>query len=125
MAKDIDKEVNFDEAVKNAYFVHQSTALPDNVQQIFEAPKIDDKNEKDAFWVGCSALKRFYEANGQLPVAGTIPDMTSTTDFYLAMQKVYVDKASQDQKQCQQFLEDICKERGLDASANSEYDEKL
>lgn len=124
MAKEADKELNFDEAIKNAYFVHQSTALPDNVQEIFDAPKIDEKGEKDPFWVGCCALKKFYEANGRLPVSGTIPDMTALTDYYLAMQKLYVDKANQDLKQCQQLLDDICKERGLDAG-NVDYDEKL
>lgn len=124
MALEFEKEVNFSEALKNAYFVHQSTDLPFNVQDIFEMAKIDDNNEKDPFWVCCSALKKFYEVNKRLPVSGTIPDMTAHTDSYLAMQKVYVDKAAEDLKQCQQILEDVCQERGLDASS-AEYQEKL
>ena len=33
-----------------------------------------------------------------MPVSGTIPDMTALTEFYLAIQKVYVDKAAEDLK---------------------------
>lgn len=101
MALEADKELNFDEAAKNAFYVHQPAKLPDSVQDIFELAKIDDKNEKDPFWVCCAALKRFYDANKRLPVSGTVPDMTASTDAFLAMQKVYFDKSVQDLKQCQ------------------------
>lgn len=124
MAKEADKELNFDEARKNAYFVHQSTNLPDEVQDIFGNAKIGDKSVGDPFWVCCSAVKKFYDANKRLPVSGTVPDMTAETGYYLEMQKVYVDKSLEDLKQCQQMLDDVCKERGLDSS-NSEYQEKL
>jgi len=42
MALDFSKEVNFTEATSNAYQVFQSSELPYNVQDIFDAPQIDD-----------------------------------------------------------------------------------
>jgi hypothetical protein len=33
---------------------------------------------------------------GAMPLEGTIPDMTSTTEFYMALQRVYQDKAAAD-----------------------------
>lgn len=125
MAKEADKEINFDEAAKNAFFMHQSPGLPDNVQEIFDVPKIDDAGEKDPFWVCCSVLKKFHGKHKRLPVSGTIPDMTSHTEYYLSLQKVYVEKAAADLKECTALLEDTVKERGIDAAKFPEYLEQL
>merc|ERR1712032_937439 len=40
------------------------------------------------FWLLVAALRRFVETEGEgcLPLEGSIPDMTSTTDAYLALQ---------------------------------------
>ena len=90
MAKDYSKELNFSEAIKNAYLLFQEVTISESLQQIFESPNIDDKKEKDKFWLLCSALKRFYNENGKtLPVSGVVQDMTSTTNFYLKLQDVY------------------------------------
>ena len=32
-----------------------------------------------------AALKQFYETHKSTPLAGNLPDMTSTTDHYLAV----------------------------------------
>ena len=42
------------------------------------------------FWIMVAALNRFLEAEGQgqLPLEGSIPDMTATTDMYIRLQKV-------------------------------------
>ena len=123
MAKEADKEINFDEALKNAFFTHQSAKLPDNVQEIFDIPKIDDSSEMDPFWLCCSVLKKFYAKENRLPVSGTIPDMTSHTDYYLSLQKVYTDKSVQDLKECSAILEETFKERGVEATKFTEYQE--
>jgi amyloid beta precursor protein binding protein 1 len=125
MALEADKEINFDEAAKNAFFMHQSPNLPDNVQEIFDIPKIDDAGEKDPFWVCCSVLKKFHGKNKRLPVSGTIPDMTSHTEYYLSLQKVYVEKSVEDLKECTAILEETVKERGIDSAKFPEYQEQL
>ena len=42
------------------------------------------------FWVLAHALKGFVanEGNGLLPLNGAIPDMTASTDNYIALQKM-------------------------------------
>ena len=101
MAQDFGKQLNFQEACTNAFKLFQDRELPYNLQDIFENPKINDSTED--FWQLCSGLKKFYEQQGTLPVAGNIPDMTSYTDFYMKLQQIYIKKASDDLalfKQC-------------------------
>lgn len=43
------------------------------------------------FWILASALKQFLDNDGSrkyLPLNGSIPDMTSTTEGYIALQKM-------------------------------------
>ena len=41
--------------------------------------------------------KEFVEdGDGSVPLNGSVPDMTASSDMYIAMQKVYGDKARQD-----------------------------
>jgi hypothetical protein len=35
-------------------------------------------------------MKRFYEVHARLPVTAQVPDMTSTTEFFLQLQTIYV-----------------------------------
>ena len=43
-----------------------------------------------------SALKKFVEKHNCLPVSGKIIDMASTSDFYIALQNIYIEKAEAD-----------------------------
>ena len=112
MCTDISKQMNFQEAVDNAYKLYQDT-LPYNVEEILCNPKIDDANEKSPFWVQCAALKKFYVQNDALPVAGNIPDMTSTSEIYLRLNQVYHQKASQDIEIFIDMLMTVLAERGI------------
>lgn len=49
------------------------------------------------FWVLVAALNRFMAAEGQgeLPLDGAIPDMTATTESYIALQAIYREKAQE------------------------------
>jgi len=51
-----------------------------------------------SFFVVCSALKRFYKEYNTLPVAGSIPDMTASNQFYIELKKVYDKKALEDKE---------------------------
>jgi amyloid beta precursor protein binding protein 1 len=54
--------------------------------------KVNDK-QTSSFWLCAAGLKAFYESNGRLPVSGVLPDMVSTTEFYLQLQNLYIAKA--------------------------------
>ena len=52
------------------------------------------------FWLLVAALGRFVAAEGGgrcVPLAGSLPDMTATTEAYVALQNVYVAKARADE----------------------------
>ena len=42
------------------------------------------------------ALKEFVEEEGRLPVQGTIPDMISMPEYYMAIQRLYLAKSEAD-----------------------------
>lgn len=90
-------EANFDEALEHAYQAYASEAIPHEVQDILN----DSATEKlsaasDNFWFAVRALREFAASHGCLPVAGVLPDMTATTEMYIALQKVYQSKANAD-----------------------------
>ena len=89
---DAGKEVNFAEAAEQAWCLYRDTDLPANLEQIFA---YDGPTDSD-FWKLCGALKKFWEQEGRTPVSGAVPDMTSTTEFYLQLQAVYTAKARAD-----------------------------
>ena len=91
-AMDFSKEINFEEAITNASLLFESKDLPDNVQDIFKSSRIENVDGSNKFWVAAKVIKQFHEAHKRLPVAGSVPDMTSTTDHYLTIQRVYHDK---------------------------------
>ena len=58
-------------------------------------------------------MSRFYEIERRLPVAGVVPDMVSTTDFYLRLQEIYIDKAKSDSAKMQILIQEVIQARGL------------
>jgi hypothetical protein len=58
------------------------------VIEVLEDEKIKDKNEKSPFWILATALAKFKEETGTLPLSGKVPDMISTTDFYITLQNM-------------------------------------
>ena len=86
-AKRSSKEVNFDEAATNAYKSYVKADLSGPVQDIIDSPKAElaSKLDTSPFWNCAAALKEFYNRHKTLPVAGVVPDMTSTTEFYLQL----------------------------------------
>lgn len=90
-ARNYNMEENFNEAVKNAHkcFKDEMEEMKDGLREVIEDPKIADSGEKGSFWLLASALAKFVEKEGTLPVSGKVPDMTSTTDFYITLQNIY------------------------------------
>lgn len=82
---DLSKEENFDEAFANIFKCYSNYSLRDSVEDIFNSPKIDNPQEKSTFWLLSAALTRFFGTYETLPLSGKLPDMFSSTDFYLTL----------------------------------------
>ena len=83
------QELNFMEAMNNAFkcFLNPQT-LRDSVQELLDDAKIHNGGEKTTYWLLCSALSKFLAQEGALPLSGKLPDMTSTTEFYVTLQNM-------------------------------------
>ncbi|MES1910190.1 MAG: hypothetical protein MHM6MM_002835 [Cercozoa sp. M6MM] len=129
-----DAELNFDEALANAYKVWAPPvdfAVTDVLSRaVDKVAAIDGSttgetlpSQHDLFWLQALALRRFQEAHdGLLPVSADIPDMQCDTQTYLSLKKVFAERAKRD---CAQFLllvQQVLQERNLPASALSEQD---
>lgn len=111
------KEANFDEAIERIFKCFNGIDTP---YTVFDDPKVESADEKSNFWLMGAALKQFFDKNQRLPVAGPLPDMTSTTEFYLGLLKVYQDRAAADKEQFKQILAEILQQRGVPADQVTE-----
>lgn len=106
---------NFQEAIRavNTALVN-SKFIPSETQKIIDDPRVeevlDNKVHNTSFWLLVKGLKRFLKdkSNGCLPVRGSIPDMTADTQSYVALQKIYSNKAKQDMDCLLNCLSSIC-----------------
>lgn len=69
--------------------------------------------ERSSFWLHAAAVRSFRDANGELPVAGALPDMTADTTSYVALQRLYASKADADVTEVLRFATTIAERRGL------------
>lgn len=69
------------------------------------------------FWALAKATKRFVEeaGDGKLPLEGSLPDMTSTTDAYVALQRLYSRKAEDDAAVVGRFAGEALSSAGIPA----------
>eukprot|EP01133_Synstelium_polycarpum_P003777 gene3777-4356_t len=101
-------EENFQEGVKGLLKALQPPRIPSEIQALLNDPKattITDQTED--FWILVSALKKFVEEHGVLPLQGNIPDITADTISYIALQKIYHDKAVSDLEDFSQKVEAV------------------
>ncbi len=98
-SRDFSKELCFTEAMNNIFKCFSSNLVPGPLEDILNDPKIEgndiafyhqklDQTETSDFWVLAATLKLYFDKEKTLPVAGTVPDMTATTDLYLDVQKL-------------------------------------
>lgn len=92
---------------------------------VINDPRCDDAGKTGAFWVMCAALKRFYGEHKRLPVNGTIPDMTSTPEYYIALQHIYRNKGLADIELIKGYISTILTERGVDQGFLTEHAEEI
>lgn len=134
MAKNLNNEVNFEEAIRETHLTWVDGRVDDDVKMVLD--RVDEKAffaaavkfnmdvEGSAisnvpvhvlqFQLLALALKRFLKQNDDYPpLEGKIPDMTSDTTRYVALQEAYQKQAEQDRaKICEiaKALLDECKQ---------------
>lgn len=119
MAKNLNNEINFEEAIREAHLTWVDGRVSDDVKMVLD--RVDEKtffaaavkSEMDIegssatisdvpvhvlqFQLLVLALKRFLKQNDDYPpLEGKIPDMTSDTTRYVALQEAYQKQAEQD-----------------------------
>jgi amyloid beta precursor protein binding protein 1 len=117
-------EENFEEAILAANTALIKPSVPDNVAQIIAAAKPLDESSSN-FWIMVDALAIFVEKNGGLlPLRGSVPDMVSNSDAYIALQTIYVNQARQDQDAITATVKESLTRLGKDPSSISDFELK-
>ncbi|GJV74949.1 ribonuclease H-like domain-containing protein, partial [Tanacetum coccineum] len=87
-----------------------------SLKRILDDTCADVESGSSDFGVMVAALKEFIanEGGGEAPLEGSIPDMTSSTELYINLQKLYQAKAEADFIVVEQRVRDILKKVGRD-----------
>lgn len=115
MSRDYASELNFQEAYKEAYLAYAKLDLPYETVELLNRVKSSSSSldPSSSFDLMLDALRRFLEKHDdEPPLRGTIPDMTSTTDAYVALQNAYRARADRDLREMRDHLDDAIRERG-------------
>ena len=103
-ARQYAEELNVQEAVENAYLAYADESVPDL------ATLRGTNNTTDsvpAYWPALlQALETFMQQHnvGRLPVHGSIPDMTASTQCHLKLQQIHHQQAAADLQVMQQLV---------------------
>lgn len=128
MARQYDEELNFQEAVQNAYLAYTERSLHSTLQTLQQAMSgtntgISPNPKISAIYEG---LGRFVQHNplGQPPLAGVVPDMTASTDLYIQLQQAYQTQATQDWEKLRAVIPDtrLITDDDITALAQNVYD---
>ncbi|CAD6207379.1 unnamed protein product [Miscanthus lutarioriparius] len=114
-------EENYKEAVDSSYKVSVTPGISNEIHQIIDDDSAEVNSSSSDFWILVAALKEFIakEGNGELPLEGTIPDMTSLTEYYVSLQKIYQAKAEFDCLALEHHVKEILKRIGRDPDSIS------
>ncbi|KFK31127.1 hypothetical protein AALP_AA6G071300 [Arabis alpina] len=91
-------EDNYKEAIEAAFKVFAPRGISREIQEIINDSCAEVGSNSSDFWVMVAALKEFIsnEGGGEAPLEGSMPDMTSSTEHYINLQKIYQTKAEAD-----------------------------
>lgn len=124
-------EENFEEAVAAVLKALNPPCLPstvrdvfDNVDGVLEASRTQPSEgppdlsylslhgqAETHFWNITKAVRAFYQKHGVLPLSGVVPDMKARTGDYVALQKIYRQKAREDAAEVLRGVKDLDKGR--------------
>ena len=119
---DNDNNENIQEAIKKTYFCSEFQKKLENekVENIFNVLKNENlknlltksNNIMKIFFIYYVALQKYIEKNKTFPVCGNIPDMISNTKNFIALKKIYNEKAKKDHDEMRALINDEIKESG-------------
>ncbi|XP_019246966.1 PREDICTED: NEDD8-activating enzyme E1 regulatory subunit AXR1-like isoform X2 [Nicotiana attenuata] len=114
-------EENYKEAVEASYKLFSPQGTGPNLQKIIDDSCTEVDSSSSDFWVMVAALKEFIanEGGGETPLEGSIPDMTSSTELYINLQKTYQAKAEADFLVMEQKVRNLLKKIGRDPASIS------
>ncbi|CAL5391201.1 unnamed protein product [Camellia sinensis] len=114
-------EDNFKEAIEASFKVFAPRGIGSNLQRIINDSCADIDSNMSDFWVMVAVLKEFIanEGAGEAPLEGSILDMTSSTELYVNLQKIYQAKAEADFFVIEQRVRNILKKIGRDPDSIS------
>ncbi|GLT59225.1 hypothetical protein SLA2020_320580 [Shorea laevis] len=107
-------EDNYKEAIDASFKVFAPQGISTDLQKIIHDSSAEVDSNSSDFWVMVAALKEFIanEDCGEAPLEGSIPDMTSSTDHYINLQKIYQAKSEGDFLIVEQRVKNILKKIG-------------
>ncbi|XP_054816376.1 NEDD8-activating enzyme E1 regulatory subunit AXR1-like [Prosopis cineraria] len=90
-----------------------------DLQLIINDSSAEVDSKSSDFWVLVAALKEFIanERGGEIPLEGSIPDMTSSTEQYVNLQNIYQAKAEADFVAIERRVRSILKKIGRDSNS--------
>ncbi|CAN6702013.1 unnamed protein product [Malus baccata var. baccata] len=114
-------EDNYKEAIEASFKVFTPRGISSDLQQVIGDSCVEIDSSSSDFWVMVAALKEFIEneGGGEAPLEGSIPDMTSSTEHYISLQKLYQAKAEADYLVIEQRVRTILKKIGRDPNSIS------
>ncbi|KAL4279358.1 hypothetical protein GQ457_03G011260 [Hibiscus cannabinus] len=109
-------EENYKEAIDASFKVFAPQGISSDLQQILNDSCADIGTGSSDFWVMVAALKEFIanEGGGEVPLEGSIPDMTSSTEHYVNLQRIYQAKSEADYLVIEERVWNILKKIGRD-----------
>lgn len=112
-------EENYKEALEASFKVWASPGISSHLRNILDDSSADVNSNSSDFWVLVAALKEFVanEGEGEAPLEGSIPDMTSLTEYYIILQKIYQEKAEADSLSVEHRLRSILRNIGRDPAS--------
>ncbi|KAL5723622.1 NEDD8-activating enzyme E1 regulatory subunit axr1 [Ranunculus cassubicifolius] len=112
-------EDNYKEAIEASFKISASRGISSGLRQIINDPSAEVDSTSSDFWVMVAALKEFIEneGGGEPPLEGSIPDMTSLTEYYVNLQKIYQAKAESDFHIIEDRVQKILKRIGRDTNS--------
>jgi len=116
-------EENFHEALRAVNTSLSTTKIPESISAIFNDANCLNLNTKShKFWILARAVKEFVNAEGEgaLPLKGALPDMTSDTARYVALQKIFSEKANKDAELVYRRVRQLSSELGMNLELISE-----
>lgn len=112
-------EENYKEALEASFKVWASPGISSHLRNILDDSSADVNSNSSDFWVLVAALKEFVanEGEGEAPLEGSIPDMTSLTEYYIILQKIYQEKAEADSLSVEHRVRSILRNIGRDPAS--------